>query len=805
MKKEAEASHMQNAIDDMQNIKAQVSTIQAASASGNGFSASSPLELGGGSIPVIDPSSSSGTVTIDPAYGNFSITAYFNNGTAQNPNFSVSTRGPAPMGRLIYTANNHYYTDQLVNYECGLMVLSQYGGNTSISSPPISVIKVANDPTTMAIVAANPPRVIGSPQSLSSTGQCNIRTTILPYSNVINTNKVTNVTLVVKSNYSQLWYAYFNQIMDASGLVKETNYNVTRMDSNTVRLWVQGNGLDNDIILSSIDSLVITQIDGSQPGVVINPSPTAVPTQVPVASILASPTKGPAPLPVSFRGSGTNSPTSFEWDFGDGSAHSTGSFVYHTYNTPGLYNVTLIASNAAGSSAPAAVQINVTVPVPVASINAVPTSGPAPLTVNFQGSGTNSPTSFDWTFGDGSNHGSGASVSHTYNTPGVYQVVLIAANAGGNSAPVVATINVGVPVPVASIIATPTSGTAPQTVNFQGSGTNSPTTFEWDFGDGSAHAFGTSVSHTYANADTYTATLIASNAGGPSAPATARITANRPVVSETLYLLQSGSMSTSLPSGGTTKIYFPLLGLYQGKATWTSPVFASDYVIQNPTDSYVYAERNGLLTLITSKSATLELVSASGGRTTIASASDGELLTLELTGADVSMLKLSMSQPGPITVPKGSHLELTVSCYSLVGLSSLDIYEGSTYPSRVSMSTPTYISVSDLKLYDTSNNPVSSIPQSGNLRVWANVTDPFGTADIQSVTLAIYSPSGSTIYGPTAMTSTATDTSSTPAWKKYQNDLVLGTGLSKGTYTVVVKATDTNGITVSKTQQITVS
>jgi hypothetical protein len=261
-----------------------------------------------------------------------------------------------------------------------------------------------------------------------------------------------------------------------------------------------------------------------------------------------------------------------------------------------------------------------------------------------------------------------------------------------------------------------------------------------------------------------------------------------------------------MPSSGTTTIYFPVLGLYQTKETWTSPAFATDYTIQYPTDTYLYTKKDGLLTLINSVSAKLELVSASGERTTIMSADRGELLTLELVGNDaVSKLKMSMSQQGPITAPKGSHLELTVYCYSLVGLSSLTVYEGSAYPSGVTMSTPSYISVSDLKLYDPSNNQVSSIPQSGGLNVWANVIDPFGTSDIQSVTLTVYSPSGSTIYGPTAMTNTATDTSSPPAWKKYQNNLALGTGLSKGTYTVVVRATDTNGITVSKTQQIPAS
>jgi len=68
---------------------------------------------------------------------------------------------------------------------------------------------------------------------------------------------------------------------------------------------------------------------------------------------------------------------------------------------------------------------------PTAAFSASPTSGCAPITVNFsdmssQNGGTCSIISWDWNFGDGT--GSGQYPSHTYNTPGTYTVSLQVTN-----------------------------------------------------------------------------------------------------------------------------------------------------------------------------------------------------------------------------------------------------------------------------------------------------------------------------------------------------------------------------------------
>ena len=77
------------------------------------------------------------------------------------------------------------------------------------------------------------------------------------------------------------------------------------------------------------------------------------------------------------------------------------------------------------------ITVNALPTTPVADFAGVPTSGTAPLTVTFTDNSTNSPTSWNWSFGDGATSGTRNPV-HTYTTAGTYTVSLNATNAGGS-------------------------------------------------------------------------------------------------------------------------------------------------------------------------------------------------------------------------------------------------------------------------------------------------------------------------------------------------------------------------------------
>jgi glucose/arabinose dehydrogenase/PKD repeat protein len=83
---------------------------------------------------------------------------------------------------------------------------------------------------------------------------------------------------------------------------------------------------------------------------------------------------------------------------------------------------------------------------PVAQIRPTsPTSGPAPLTVSFDGTSTDpegDPLTYDWDFGDGSAHGSGLTISHAFGF-GTYTVRLTVSDDHGNSDADTTTVNAG--------------------------------------------------------------------------------------------------------------------------------------------------------------------------------------------------------------------------------------------------------------------------------------------------------------------------------------------------------------------------
>jgi len=92
----------------------------------------------------------------------------------------------------------------------------------------------------------------------------------------------------------------------------------------------------------------------------------------PLASFTPDVTSGTAPLTVKFTDTSTNSPTSWNWNFGDGTWFNTtvagDRNATYTYTIPATYTVRLTVANAGGS--------NTTSPGTTITVNAVPTLTP---------------------------------------------------------------------------------------------------------------------------------------------------------------------------------------------------------------------------------------------------------------------------------------------------------------------------------------------------------------------------------------------------------------------------------------------
>jgi PKD repeat protein len=258
---------------------------------------------------------------------------------------------------------------------------------------------------------------------------------------------------------------------------------------------------------------------------------SAVPPQ---GSFIAIPTNGPTPLTVTFADTWTGVITNRFWAFGDGNTTNVATIgVVYTYNTAGVYSVTEIVSSTSGSSTgTVANYITAWTPPPVASFTAIPTTGLAPLLVIFTDTSVGNITNRFWNFGDGiTTNITATSVSHTY-AAGSYTVALTVSGLGGTNTSTLVNYIVAAnpPPPVANFRAGPTDGAVPLTVTFIDNSYGSPTTWYWTFGDGGSSTNVTELNptYTYQTPGAWTATLVASNAGGASGPFTQTINAYDP-------------------------------------------------------------------------------------------------------------------------------------------------------------------------------------------------------------------------------------------------------------------------------------
>jgi len=234
----------------------------------------------------------------------------------------------------------------------------------------------------------------------------------------------------------------------------------------------------------------------------------------PTAAFTMNPSSGPYPLTVNFIDQSAGTPTSWLWDFGDGYTDNVQNPTYK-FETPDTYHVSLIVTNAGGSSAPVTHDVVVTNPAaPTAAFTMNPSSGPFPLTVNFIDQSTGTPTSWYWDLGDNITSND-QNPTYVYETEGIYTVSLVVTNAGGSSAPVTHDIVVGgLSEPTVAFTAIPPSGTVPLMVSFLDQSTANPdiSTYTWSFGDG-ANSNQRNPVHQYTTSGSYNVTLIVTENG----------------------------------------------------------------------------------------------------------------------------------------------------------------------------------------------------------------------------------------------------------------------------------------------------
>jgi len=244
---------------------------------------------------------------------------------------------------------------------------------------------------------------------------------------------------------------------------------------------------------------------------------------------------GPAPLEVWFQAVATDpegKPLTYRWEFGDGPGSALGAEADHTYLVPGVYQAKVTVTDQSGKTDSQEITITVTDPpgnrAPTVEAAAVPDSGQAPHEVVFTADGSDpdgDALTYRWDFGDGSPIASGRRARHTYTQPGTFTAKVTVTDAGGMTANDTVAITVGNPpanqAPTVIAAADPQGTTAPLKVAFSAVGSDpdgDALSYTWSFGDG-GQAGGAKVSHTFAQAGSYTVTVTARDAHGSTGTA----------------------------------------------------------------------------------------------------------------------------------------------------------------------------------------------------------------------------------------------------------------------------------------------
>lgn len=254
----------------------------------------------------------------------------------------------------------------------------------------------------------------------------------------------------------------------------------------------------------------------------------------PSAKITASALEGQAPVTINFSGSSSSDPdgsiSGYHWTINNGAAHDGSDWAYE-FTEAGTFVVTLTVTDDKGASTEDSITVTISHnAAPIAYIQADNLTGKAPLTVHFDGAGSNDAdgqiSSWSWNFGDGGS-GQGAAVSHEFSA-GTYNVVLTVEDDSGMTGKATVTVNAE-------------SNSQPQITDFSSDKTivdNPPwkVTFNCSavdeedgtpqlslaFGDGeTASTF--PVKHNYNKAGTYQAVLTATDSDGNKATSSLNI------------------------------------------------------------------------------------------------------------------------------------------------------------------------------------------------------------------------------------------------------------------------------------------
>ncbi len=321
----------------------------------------------------------------------------------------------------------------------------------------------------------------------------------------------TNVTFTVKKDGVDFGSPTVVQVSPLIGSNSDAPFSFTPTQNGTYTVDVKSKITD-----CQVDAATAVELQ-AQP-LTITVSDT-VPTGV---DFSADKQSGIEPVIVKFTPSsisGSDTPFTYSWNFGDGGTSTEPSPTY-TYQNNGKYNVTLTVTDADGSVVPVTktdfIQVS-DAGQPNANFQATPLSGTEPLFVQFTdfSQSVDGVTQWLWDFGDGQTS-SEKNATHTFAQNKTYTVSLIVMEADGGTSPTFTREIIVSDTFPTGLDFSPTTATEDQSTTFTAttpSGQDTPFTYSWNFNDEETKT-GQSATKTFTTPGSKTVTLTVTDADG---------------------------------------------------------------------------------------------------------------------------------------------------------------------------------------------------------------------------------------------------------------------------------------------------
>jgi PKD repeat protein len=232
----------------------------------------------------------------------------------------------------------------------------------------------------------------------------------------------------------------------ASGVAGQTTFTFTDQSSGTIatRQWNFGDGTTSTATNpqhvyanAGAYTVTLTVTGGGATSQATRSVSVAAPTAPIVASFAYAPLNPVAGQNVAFTDQSSGTIASWTWNFGDGTT-STLRNPGKSYGQAGTYHVVLTVANGSGATSSSTADIAVSVSIPAtppvsAAFAFAPVSVTVGSSVAFNDQSSGAPTSWLWSFGDGSSS-TQQNPSHVFAAAGAYTVTLTASNGSSSAA-----------------------------------------------------------------------------------------------------------------------------------------------------------------------------------------------------------------------------------------------------------------------------------------------------------------------------------------------------------------------------------